>query len=66
MGFFKKLLDINSQDNMSNSATQEAPKSSKHIPMNKKKINDFVAKAIAAVKSQSDNRQKFERPEYNL
>lgn len=39
------------------------PRSTK---INKEQIKDFVVKAIGAITNQSDEREKFQRPEYNL
>lgn len=44
---------------------QEAP-SSAPIPINKNKMKDFVVKAVGGILSQSEARERFFRPEYNL
>ena len=47
----------------------EAPKKqqpSQHISINKSKMRDFVVKALGNIMSQSDARERFSRPEYNL
>lgn len=36
------------------------------IKINKTKMKDFIVKAIGGVTSQSDARERFQRPEYNL
>ena len=46
----------------------EAPKQrqSEPIKINKLKMQDFVVKALGNIMSQSDSRERFSRPEYNL
>ena len=44
----------------------EAVKSRPPINFNKEKIKDFMLKAIGGIYSQSDSRERFKRPEYNL
>lgn len=45
----------------------EAPKNNtKPITINKNKVKDFVVKALGNIISQSDARERFTRPEYNL
>lgn len=47
----------------------EAPKQkqqSQPIKINKAKMKDFVVKALGNIMSQSDSRERFSRPEYNL
>lgn len=46
----------------------EAPKKqpSQPISINKSKMKDFVVKALGNIISQSDARERFARPEYNL
>lgn len=39
---------------------------SQSIPINKSKMKDFVVKALGNILSQSDSRERFQRPEYNL
>ena len=41
-------------------------KSNQPIPINKSKMKDFVVKALGNIISQSDSRERFQRPEYNL
>lgn len=36
------------------------------ITVNKNKMKDFVVKALGNILSQSDSRERFTRPEYNL
>lgn len=36
------------------------------ININNKKMKDFVLKAIGGIQRQSDARERFQRPEYNL
>ena len=36
------------------------------IKFNKNKVNDFMIKAVGGVMNQSDARERFKRPEYNL
>lgn len=46
----------------------EAPKQQAQQPIkiNKNKMRDFVVKALGNIMSQSDARERFTRPEYNL
>ena len=46
----------------------EAPKSQYQPPMriNKEKMKDFMVKAVGGILHQSDARERFKRPEYNL
>lgn len=46
----------------------EAPKNDVKPPMriNKDKIKDFMIKAVGGILNQSDARERFKRPEYNL
>ena len=41
-------------------------KQSQSIKINKNKMQDFVVKALGNIMSQSDARERFTRPEYNL
>ena len=36
------------------------------LNLNNKKMKDFVLKAIGGIQKQSDARERFQRPEYNL
>lgn len=54
-------VDINEQ-----ALLNEKGKSDRHVPMNKKKIKDFLLKAVIGLQVQSQDRERFERPEYNL
>lgn len=36
------------------------------IRINKDKMKDFMVKAVGGILSQSDARERFKRPEYNL
>ncbi|MEG1494721.1 MAG: hypothetical protein RR406_00255 [Bacilli bacterium] len=40
--------------------------SNQSITVNKNKMKDFVVKALGNILSQSDSRERFTRPEYNL
>lgn len=46
----------------------EAPKQQAQQPIkiNTNKMRDFVVKALGNIMSQSDARERFTRPEYNL
>lgn len=46
----------------------EAPKNDSMPPirLNKSKIKDFMIKAVGGILNQSDARERFKRPEYNL
>ena len=46
----------------------EAPRSQYQPPMriNKEKMKDFIVKAVGGILHQSDARERFKRPEYNL
>lgn len=60
MAFKKWLL------NKEKEAIKEISSSKSKINLNKTKLNDFMLKAITAIQGVSDNRERFERPEYNL
>lgn len=36
------------------------------ITINKNKMKDFIIKAVGGILNQSDTRERFQRPEYNL
>lgn len=46
----------------------ETPKNNYMPPIriNKDKIKDFMVKAVGGILNQSDARERFKRPEYNL
>lgn len=47
-------------------APKQKTKSSYPVTINKTKMKDFVVKALGNILSQSDARERFTRPEYNL
>lgn len=54
----KEKIDLNE--------TPVEEKVTRPIRINKAKMKDFVIKAIGNITNQSDDRERFERPEYNL
>lgn len=46
--------------------TPKQPQQSPPIKINKTKMKDFVVKALGNIVSQSNSRERFSRPEYNL
>ena len=65
--FFKKNKPNVSQIDEQSYDAEEAKKSSdSNYKLNQQKMRDFVIKAIGGVLSQSEERERFHRPEYNL
>ena len=65
MGFFKRKKASELNLNEGPTSLQEKPPQ-QNLKLNSKKMKDFVVKAIGAIYSQSDVRERFQRPEYNL
>lgn len=66
MDLFDKLFKRKESIDLDETPVEEKVTTSRPIKINKAKIKDFVIKAIGAIANQSDSRERFERPEYNL
>lgn len=66
MSLFDKMFKRKKSIDLDETPVEEKVSTMKPIKINKAKMKDFVVKAIGAVANQSDNRERFERPEYNL
>jgi hypothetical protein len=66
MDLFDKLFKRKESIDLDETPVEEKVTTSRPIKINKAKIKDFVVKAIGAIANQSDSRERFERPEYNL
>lgn len=66
MSLFDKWFKRKESIDLDETPVEEKVSTVKPIKINKAKMKDFVIKAIGAVANQSDNRERFERPEYNL
>lgn len=69
MGLFFNRSNKDVSNNSIEDINEKAPLTAKpQIPMklNKEKIKDFMIKAVGGILYQSDARERFKRPEYNL
>ena len=67
MGFFSAISRRQKQVEIDESPVSNIDeKSIQRININNKKMKDFVFKAIGGIQRHSDERERFQRPEYNL
>ena len=65
MGFFS-AINRRQQKHIEETPTHVDEKTIQRININNKKMKDFVVKAIGGIQKHSDDRERFQRPEYNL
>lgn len=67
MGFFSAISRRQKQVEIDETPVSNIDeKSIQRININNKKMKDFVIKAIGGIQRHSDERERFQRPEYNL
>lgn len=67
MGFFSAISRRQKQVEIDETPVSNVDeKSIQRININNKKMKDFVIKAIGGIQRHSDERERFQRPEYNL
>ena len=67
MGFFSAISRRQKQIEIDETPVSNIDeKSIQRININNKKMKDFVIKAIGGIQRHSDERERFQRPEYNL
>ena len=66
MGFFSALMRREEKHIDETPTSYIDEKSIQRININNKKMKDFVIKAIGGIQKHSEERERFQRPEYNL
>ena len=67
MGFFSSISRRQKQVEIDETPVNDVDeKTVQRININNKKMKDFVIKAIGGIQRHSDERERFQRPEYNL